>query len=90
MKPAEFTPSAAVSFLPSADETMDFQPDTPDTLFDSQVTPELVEIHNELVPEVATNFCPSADEAMEPQEPIYEPICGSLFETQVAPELVEV
>ena len=38
----------------------------------------------------AKNLLPSADEAMAYHEPTKELYCGSLLETQAAPELVEV
>jgi hypothetical protein len=42
--------------------------DTPGTLFENQVIPELVEAHI-VLKDIPTSFVPSADEAMENQLP---------------------
>jgi hypothetical protein len=68
----ELFPTTTTNLVPSADKATEPKKDTPGTLFDNQVVPELVETHI-MLPNTATNLFPSADEAMEDQLPWLEP-----------------
>ena len=61
----------------------------PGILFDAHEIPALVEVKT-VWPVIAANLLPSADEAIAYHAPINKPLCGSRFDVQVNPELVEV